>query len=105
MGWIIWIVFLAITIVSGIHREQRAGLWSWSKFAFTLGFAAVACALLLAPLVFLSLNSPYFWWAFGAAWVVVAALFVWFIVKCRSWKLPDGRTSLEAYRDARRQGQ
>jgi hypothetical protein len=105
MSWIISIVFMAFIVVSGIRREQRAGLWSWSKFAFTLGFAAVACALLLSPLFFLSLSSPYFWPAFSAAWVVVAALFVWFIIKCRSWKLPDGRTSLEAYRDDQRQGQ
>ncbi len=104
MSWIVWVVFTVVIVVSGIRREQRAGLWSWSKFAFTLGFAAVACALLLSPVVFLNLSSPYFWPAFIAAWVVVAVLFVGFIIKARAWKLPDGRTSLEAYRDDRRKG-
>jgi hypothetical protein len=30
---------------------------------------------------------------------VAAANFVWFILVCRRWRLPDGRTSIEAWRD------
>jgi hypothetical protein len=37
--------------------------------------------------------------AFITAWVIAALNFVWFIIVCRRWKLPDGRTSLQAYRD------
>jgi hypothetical protein len=32
--------------------------------------------------------------------VVAAVNFVWFIMVCRRWKLPDGRTSLQAQRDS-----
>ena len=103
-----WIIQLLLTLfygAQGYEQSKRDGTWSWSKFAFTLGFAAFACLVLIGPLVFLNLNSPAFWPVFIAAWVVVAVLFVLFIIMARRWKLPDGRTSLEAARDARRQGQ
>jgi hypothetical protein len=31
--------------------------------------------------------------------LIAAANFVWFIIVCRSWTMPDGRTSLQMYRD------
>jgi len=85
-------------IVGGIRGEEKAGLWSWSKFFFALGFAAVEVALLLVPVLTLA-NTRWFWWGYGTAWVVAALNFVWFIIVCRRWKLPDGRTSLQADRD------
>jgi hypothetical protein len=39
MWWIVFVVLQGVIIWSGIRREERAGLWSWSKFAFALGFA------------------------------------------------------------------
>ena len=40
-----WLLLCAVLqvflIVSGIRNEQRAGLWSWSKFGFALGFAVL----------------------------------------------------------------
>jgi len=44
-------------------------------------------------------NSRWFWWIYGAGWLIAAFNFIWFIIACRRWKLPDGRTSLQAERD------
>jgi hypothetical protein len=99
MAWILF-AFLQITvIVSGIRQEQRTGQWSWSKLAFTLGFAGLQLVILFAPLYYFDMKSPHFMPAFITAWVIAALNFVWFIIVCRRWKLPDGRTSLQAYRD------
>jgi hypothetical protein len=94
MTWIAFVLLQGLIIWSGIKREQRAGLWSWSKFVFTLGFAALECLI-----AFGKLYSPYFWPVYIGAWVLAAGNFVWFIIVCRGWKLPDGRTSLEAERE------
>ncbi len=101
MGWIIRLLLVLFTGVQGYEQSKREGTWSWSKFAFALGFAAVAGALVSVPWIFM--NTPAFVPVLVAAWVLFAALFVWFIIVCRRWKLPDGRTSLEADRAARRQ--
>jgi hypothetical protein len=39
---------------------------------------------------------------FAAAWVAAGLNFIWMIIVARHWKLPGGRTSLQAYRDQRR---
>jgi ABC-type transport system involved in Fe-S cluster assembly fused permease/ATPase subunit len=101
MGWLIPVVMALCFAFLGYSRAKRAGVWSWSKFFFSVGFALFEGALISAPLLVMSTNSPYFWPAYIAAWVVAAALFVWFIVKARKWKLADGRTSLEADREQR----
>ena len=99
MGWILF-AFLQITvIVTGIRREKSTGQWSWSKFVFTLGFAGLELVIVSAPLYYFDQNGPYFMPAFITAWVIAALNFIWFIIVCRRWKLPDGRTSLQAYRD------
>ena len=99
MWWIAFVVLQGVIIWSGIQREQRAGLWSWSKFVFALGFAALEVVILIGPLYFLGLQSPIFWPVFSVAAVVAALNFIWMIIVARRWKLPDGRTSLQAYRD------
>ena len=99
MWWIAFAVLQFIVILSGIRREQSAGLWSWSKFIFAIGFALLQAGVVLSPLYFLGLNNRWFWWAFGGAWVVAVINFIWMIIVARRWKLPDGRTSLQAYRD------
>jgi hypothetical protein len=99
MGWIFFVVLQAIFIGAGIRNEQRAGLWSWSKFAFALAFAALEVTILIGPIVLMDVKSPRFMPVFIAAWVVAAVNFIWMIIVARRWKLPDGRTSLQAYRD------
>jgi hypothetical protein len=99
MGWILFVIIQAIVIISGIRQEQRAGLWSWSKFVFALGFAALEVVILIGPLYFLGLKNPMFWPVWSVAAVVAALNFIWMIIVARRWKLPDGRTSLQAYRD------
>lgn len=99
MWWVFFLLMLAVMVIGRFQRERQAGRWSWSKFFFTLGFAGVECVIISAPVVMMDMNSPRFWPVYIAAWVVAAGLFVWFIIEARRWKLPDGRTSLEADRD------
>jgi hypothetical protein len=99
MFWILFVLIQATVIISGIRREQRAGLWSWSRFVFALGFAALEVIILIGPIYFFGLQSPVFWPVFSVAAVVAALNFIWMIIVARRWKLPDGRTSLQAYRD------
>jgi hypothetical protein len=94
MGWIIFVLVQAIVIWSGIRQGQRAGLWSWSKFAFALAFAGLEVVVLLVPIIYMDVKNPRFVPVFCG---VAAGNFVWFIIVCRRWRLPDGRTSLEAY--------
>lgn len=102
MAWIVFIVLQFIVIYTGIRQEQRTGQWSWSKFAFAIGFALLEGVIVCAPIFYFDMKSPYFIPAFSVAWVIAALNFVWMIIVARRWKLPDGRTSLEAYRDAHR---
>jgi hypothetical protein len=100
MAWIPFVILQAIVIISGIRREQSTGEWSWSKFVFALGFAGLEMSILMPPILYLDQKGPWFIPVFSVAAVVAALNFIWFIVVCRRWKLPDGRTSLEAYRDS-----
>jgi len=99
MGWILFALLQFAVIVTGIRQEQRAGLWSWSKFVFAIGFAALEVGILMAPLYFVGLKNPLFMPLFITASVIAGLNFIWMIIVCRRWKLPDGRTSLQAYRD------
>jgi uncharacterized membrane protein len=99
MGWILFIVLQFIVVLSGIRQEQRAGMWSWSKFVFAIGFAVLEGVIVIAPIYYFDQKGPYFWPAFSIAWVIAALNFIWMIIVARRWKLPDGRTSLQAYRD------
>ena len=99
MGWFLFAILQITVIVTGIRREQRTGQWSWSRFVFILGFAGLEIVITGAPLYYFDMKGPYFMPTFIAAWVIAALNFVWFIIVCRRWKLPDGRTSLQAYRD------
>lgn len=102
MMWIAFAVCQIVVIAAGIRQEQRAGLWSWSKVVFALAFAGLELIILLTPLSLMQVKSPRFVPVMGAAGVIAALNFVWMIVVARRWKLPDGRTSLQAYRDAQR---
>jgi hypothetical protein len=98
-----WILFLFLTItniVAGIRQEQKTGEWSWSKFAFALSFAGLEFILLFVPLTCVDPHSRYYTPLWITAAVIAALNFIWFIIVCRRWRLPDGRTSLQAYRDS-----
>jgi hypothetical protein len=99
MWWILIGLLLVVEIGSGIRKEQRAGMWSWSKFVFALAFAGLEFALLMIPLTCIDPHSRYYLPVLVTACVVAALNFVWMIIVARRWKLPDGRTSLQAYRD------
>lgn len=99
MWWLLFVGLQVYFLIAGIRREEQAGLWSWSKFFFALGFAALEGVIVILPIIVFGIRSRYFWWGCGVAWTIAAANFIWFIVACRRWKLPDGRTSLQAYRE------
>jgi hypothetical protein len=99
MGWIFSVVMVLVFAFAAYRRAKQAGLWSWSKFAFTLGFLLFEILVVTTPLMFLSMNSRYFWPAYSAAWVLGAVFFALFIIRARKWKLPNGKTSLEAERE------
>jgi Ca2+/Na+ antiporter len=90
------VVLVIVMAIAGIRKAQRAGTWRWSKFALTLGFMAVVCAIITAPVIFMDMNSHYFWPVYGACWVAALGLMVWFIIKARKWQLSDERTSPQA---------
>jgi len=99
MFWLGFVVLVLVMAVAGIRRAQRAGTWSWSKFALTLGFLAVISAMVTVPAMLINVNSPFFWPVYGVGWVVALGLIVWFIIKARRWKFPNAKPSLKAGRD------
>jgi hypothetical protein len=86
-------------IVHGIRQEEKAGVWSWSKFVFVLGFALLEWLLLMAPYYVVPPHSRYFTPLLITCCSVAALNFIGLILICRRWRLPDGRTSLQAFRD------
>ncbi len=67
---------------------------------FALSFAGLELILIFVPLTYIDPTSRYFTPAWITATVIAALNFIWFIIVCRRWRLPDGRTSLQAYRDS-----
>jgi hypothetical protein len=99
MMWIAFAFLQILIIVAGVRQEQRSGLWSWSKFVFALAFAALEAGIMITPILLIPVKDPRFLPVFCGAGVVAALNFIWMIIVARRWKLPDGRTSLQAYRD------
>jgi hypothetical protein len=99
MTWILMIGLYILYFWIGLRRQQRAGLWSWTLFFFALAFAALEWLILFLPLRYLPMHSRWYGIGVAAAALVAAGNFVWFIIVCRRWRLPDGRTNLQAYRD------
>jgi hypothetical protein len=99
MAWLFMGLLQLYFIVSGIRQEEKAGLWSWSKFFFALAFGGLEFGILIIPLNLLDQHGRYFGPVMVGAGGVAILNFIWFIIACRRWRLPDGRTSLEAYRD------
>lgn len=102
MLWILVVLLQIFFIVSGIRKEQRAGLWSWSKFFFALAFGILEWVLIMAPVLYMNPNSSYYVPIVVTVSTAAALNFIWFIILMRRWRLPDGRTSLQAYRDEQR---
>jgi hypothetical protein len=99
MWWIIFVVVQAVYVIHGFRQEKRQGLWSWSKFAFALAFAGLEVIIVTVPLTKVDIRGPHFLPVMCTAWGIALLNFIWFIIVCRRWRLPDGRTSLQAYND------
>ena len=52
MAWVFFAVLQLVFVIHGIRQDERAGLWSWSKFFFALGFAALEVVIFVVPLTF-----------------------------------------------------
>jgi hypothetical protein len=87
------VVLVIVMAVAGMRKAQRNGTWRWSKFILTLGFMAIVCTILTAPLVLMDTNSRYFWPVYALAWVVALGLMVWFIIQARRWQFTDNRNN------------
>jgi hypothetical protein len=99
MWFLVGFALQIVVIAAGVRNEQRAGLWSWSKFLFALGFGGLECGILIVPVTVMNPATKYFIPVYVTCCVLAALNFIWFIIVARRWKLPDGRTSLQAYRD------
>ena len=86
-------VLVLVMAVAGMRKAQRNGTWRWSKFLLTLGFMAIVCTIITLPLVFMDMNSRYFWPVYGVAWAVALGLMVWYIIWARHWNLTDNKTN------------
>jgi hypothetical protein len=69
-----------VVVAAGIRNEQRAGLWSSSKFAFALGFGALECTILIVPVSVMDVRSRNFIPVYVACWFVAALNFIWMII-------------------------
>jgi hypothetical protein len=98
MMWLVAFALQIVFIVRGIRQEKAEGLWSWSKFFFAICFAALEFLILMVPYYAVPQQSPWFGKIIAVTCVIAAGNFAWFIIACRRWRLPDGRTSLEAAR-------
>jgi hypothetical protein len=75
----------------------------WTTPWIALGFAALECVILIVPITDIhDVHSRYFIPVYVASYIVAALNFIWMIIVAHRWKLPDGRTSLQAYRDQQR---
>jgi hypothetical protein len=88
MTWILILGLMALNVWTGVRRDRRAGVWSWSLFIFALSFAGLEWLILWMPLRHIPMDSR--WFGFGIAASVILALgnFVWFLRICRRWRLP-----------------
>ena len=87
MIWLLFIPLQLYLIYTGIRRQERDGAWSWSLFAFALGFIAFEVLILTLPLRLGMHGNPWFVPVYTGAWIVAAINFIWFLVVCRRWKL------------------
>jgi hypothetical protein len=89
MLWLLFIPLQIALILAGARRARRAGQWSWSAFAFALGFAAFECSLIIAPILLVGVpGRPHFGVIWTIAWIVCLLNFVWFLRIMRNWKMP-----------------
>ena len=99
MAWLFVGLLQLYFIVRGIRQEEKTGQWSWSKFVFALAFAGLEFGVIVTPLYLIAPTSRFYLSVSIGAGVVALLNFIWFIIACRRWRLPDGRTSLQAYYD------
>jgi hypothetical protein len=87
------VVLQSIVILAGLREDERAGLWSWSRFLFLLAFAALESTIIFLPAFMIhDTHNRYFWPVYAASWVVAALNFIWMIRVVRRWVAPGDRT-------------
>jgi hypothetical protein len=94
MFWLIFIPLQIFFFAVGVRQYKRAGQWSWSGFAFALGFAAVECFILIGPIIFIgAAGKPHFAPIWTAAWIIAALNFIWFLRIMRHWKMSAAKSN------------
>jgi hypothetical protein len=97
MWWMCIVAAQFLVIAAGIRDEQRVGLWSWSKFSFAPGFAALECIIVIGPAYYIhDVHNRCFLAVYIASWIIAALNFIWMILVVRRWKAPDRRTILSS---------
>jgi hypothetical protein len=86
MGWLIRVFLVLFYSFGRYDQAKQDGTWVWSKFWLTMGFAALLCLLVTAPLLLIKMSSPYFVPVYVTTWVVALAAIVWFAIYAKRWK-------------------
>jgi hypothetical protein len=91
MIWLFFIPLQLYLVFNGFRQQEREGSWSWSLFAFVLGFLAFESLILTLPIRLALHGNRYFVPVYTTALIIAALNFVWFLAVCRRWKLkpPD----------------
>ena len=104
MWWVFSILMAAWIAYSSIQSARRSGTWKWSRFALTLGLAAVVCVVVTTPIFLiewklLAWDSPAIWPIFIGAWVVGFGAIIWFAIWAKRWtRQAGGKAALLAGR-------
>ncbi|MGA8940880.1 MAG: hypothetical protein WB439_17080 [Acidobacteriaceae bacterium] len=80
-------------IAGCIRQEERAGVWSLSKFFFSFAFMALEWLILYIPLAYIPALSHWHTPGIILASILFCLNFIWFILVCRRWPLPGRNTT------------
>jgi hypothetical protein len=72
---LIWLLFIGLQVfilASGIRQREHDGTWSWSLFAFAIGFAVFEVLIIVLPPRLGITGNRYCIAVWTAAWIVAA---------------------------------
>ena len=93
MVWLLVLIAQLYLIYLAVRRQEQSGGWSWSKFFFALAFLGFECILVVVPLNIMNPRGRYYLPVTVTAGVVAVLNFIWFLIVCSRWRVPDNRIS------------